>query len=78
MRVECPAWGLRADLQHARRPGRAITPVHAAPVVTGRVTSVESDDADSPRVRLEWCMTLDDGRETLRGDAELSYKPDHG
>jgi acyl dehydratase len=56
----------------------SITPVHAAPVVTGRVTSVEPDDAGSLRVRLEWRMTLVDGRETLRGDAELIYKPHDG
>lgn len=45
----------------------AIAPVHAKPTCTGRVVSVEGDEA-----QLELNVTLDDGTVTLSGDAVVS------
>jgi acyl dehydratase len=49
----------------------AITPLHAEPVCTGRVTSIEEDDGER-RARLDLQVTLDDGTTTLRGQALIA------
>ncbi|MEU8798529.1 MaoC family dehydratase [Spirillospora sp. NPDC048819] len=46
----------------------AITPLHAEPVCTGRVASIEEADGER-RARLDLQVTLDDGTITLRGQA---------
>lgn len=49
----------------------AITPVHAAPTCTARVTAIEEHDGERVAV-LELTATLADGTETLRGNATVT------
>ncbi|OQS14367.1 dehydratase [Nocardia donostiensis] len=49
----------------------AITPVHAAPTCTARVTAIEEHDGERVAV-LELTATLADGTETLRGSATVT------
>lgn len=49
----------------------AVTPVHASPTCTGRVTAVEDGTAT---LALE--MTLEDGTVVLRGRAQVEQDPD--
>ncbi len=49
----------------------SITPIHARPTCTGRVTEVETVDGER-RARLELAVTLADGTVTLRGDAVVA------
>jgi acyl dehydratase len=46
----------------------AITPVHAAPTCTGRVTAIDTVDGER-RATLELAVTLADGTITLAGGA---------
>ncbi|MEO3827031.1 MaoC family dehydratase [Actinomadura sp. B10D3] len=48
----------------------AITPLHAEPVCTGRVTAIEGDG--ERRARLDLQIALDDGTITLRGQALIA------
>jgi acyl dehydratase len=49
----------------------AITPVHAEPVCTATVTSIEEVDGE-PRATLALKVTLVDGTTTLTGDAVVA------
>ncbi|MFQ6329099.1 MaoC family dehydratase [Nocardia sp. CWNU-33] len=49
----------------------AITPVHAKPTVTGKVTSIDRVDGEC-RATLELAVTLADGTVTLTGDAVVA------
>jgi hypothetical protein len=54
----------------------AITPVHARPTCTGRVTAVDEVDGER-RATLELAVTLADGTTTLTGSAVIAL-PDPG
>ncbi|ORW32759.1 dehydratase [Mycobacterium paraense] len=49
----------------------AITPVHAEPACTGRVTHIEAVD-DERRATLELTVTLADGTQTVAGEAVVA------
>jgi acyl dehydratase len=49
----------------------AITPLHAEPVCTGRVTAIEDDDGER-RARLDLQVALGDGTVTLSGQALIA------
>jgi acyl dehydratase len=49
----------------------AITPVHAEPTCTGRVTAIEDVD-DERRATVELAVTLADGTVTLTGEAVVA------
>ncbi|WP_406236859.1 MaoC/PaaZ C-terminal domain-containing protein [Nocardia sp. NBC_01009] len=49
----------------------AITPVHAKPTATGKVTSIDRVDGER-RATLELAVTLADGTVTLTGDAVVA------
>ncbi|MFG2084839.1 MULTISPECIES: MaoC family dehydratase [unclassified Spirillospora] len=49
----------------------SITPLHAEPVCTGRVTAIEDGDGER-RARLDLHVALNDGSITLRGQALIA------
>ena len=57
-------WVPQHQIRSFRVRFAAITPVHATPTCTGRVVSVDGDEAT-----LELTVALDDGTVTLTGDA---------
>ncbi|GAB4999903.1 (3R)-hydroxyacyl-ACP dehydratase subunit HadB [Mycobacterium avium subsp. hominissuis] len=57
-------WVPQQQIRSFRVRFAAITPVHATPTCTGRVVSVDGDEAT-----LELTVALDDGTVTLTGDA---------
>ncbi|QYB00276.1 dehydratase (plasmid) [Rhodococcus sp. USK10] len=50
----------------------AITPVLASPTVSGRVVEVFTEDGEQ-RARVELTVRLEDGTETMRGSAVVSW-----
>jgi len=49
----------------------AITPVHAEPTCTGRVTQIDDVDGER-RATVQLTVTLEDGTTTLTGDAIIA------
>ncbi|HTQ16427.1 MaoC family dehydratase [Mycobacterium sp.] len=49
----------------------AITPVHAEPTCTGRVTQIDDVDGER-RATVQLTVTLEDGSTTLTGDAIIA------
>lgn len=49
----------------------SITPLHAEPICTGRVTAIEDGDGER-RARLDLQVALNDGTITLRGQALIA------
>lgn len=52
----------------------AITPVHARPTCTGRVTAVDDVDGEQ-RATVELAVTLEDGTDTIVGTAVIALPP---
>jgi len=64
-------WVAQEQLRSLRTRFVAITPVHAKPTVTGRVTAI--DEVDGERLaRVELAITLADGTVTLVGEAVVA------
>lgn len=49
----------------------SITPLHAEPICTGRITAIEDGDGER-RARLDLQVALNDGTITLRGQAFIA------
>lgn len=49
----------------------SITPLHAEPICTGRITAIEDGDGER-RARLDLQVALNDGTITLRGQALIA------
>lgn len=49
----------------------SITPLHAEPICTGRITAIEDGDGER-RARLDLQVALNDGTVTLRGQALIA------
>lgn len=64
-------WVPQRDIRSFGVRFAAITPVHATPTCTGRVTSIEDVDGER-RARIELAVTLADGTTTLAGDAVVA------
>jgi acyl dehydratase len=64
-------WVPQEQLRSLRARFVAITPVHARPTVTGRVTGID-DVHGERRATLELAITLADGTVTLTGEAVVA------
>jgi acyl dehydratase len=59
-------------IRHYRVRFAAITPLHAEPTATGRITAVDDVDGER-RATLALAVTLADGTVTLTGDAVVAF-----
>jgi acyl dehydratase len=64
-------WVPQEQLRSLRARFVAITPVHARPAVTGRVTAIDDVDGER-RATVELAITLADGTVTLTGEAVVA------
>ena len=64
-------WAPQEQLRSLRTRFVAITPVHARPTVSGRVTAIDDVDGER-RATLELAITLADGTVTLSGEAVVA------
>lgn len=69
------SWIPQQYLRRFRVRFSAITPVHGAPLCTGRVTALDIVDGEQ-RATVELTVTLADGTTTLVGEAEVAL-PDN-
>lgn len=65
------AWAPQELLRSLRGRFVAITPVHARPTATGRVTAIDDVDGER-RATVELTITLADGTVTLTGEAVVA------
>lgn len=68
------SWVPQERIHSLRTRFSAITPVHAEPTCTGRVTAVD-ERPEGRRARIELVVTLADGTITLLGEATVSVDP---
>lgn len=66
-------WVPQARLRAFRVRFAAITPVHARPTCTGRVTDIRRADGER-LATVDMQMALTDGTVTLRGSAEITLE----
>jgi acyl dehydratase len=62
------SWAPQRQLRSFRVRFTAVTPVHATPVCTGRVTSIHDENGER-LATVELLVALADGTVTVRGDA---------